>query len=104
MNAVPKRRPFPRLGLLLFSCSLSACRADTDFVTQNWPVECVGRMQLQLQLQLPGPADTAAFTYKRMLELYNYKSPSRDAAGSHSPTESQRLLPMGFLFLIHFQR
>ena len=52
------------LPLLLSLGGLQACSAEVDTAAQNWPIECAGRMQLQL----PGPADTAAFSFKRMQE------------------------------------
>jgi len=50
------------MPLLLSLSSFQACSAEADSSIQNWPTECVGRMQLQL----PGPADTAAFSFKKM--------------------------------------
>ena len=50
------------LPLLLSFSVLQACSAETDTPAQNWPTECVGRMQMRL----PGPADTAAFSFIKM--------------------------------------
>lgn len=66
MNALMKPKLFYRWGLslLLSLGGLQACSAEVDPATQNWPTECVGRMQIRL----PGPADTAAFSFNRMQE------------------------------------
>ena len=52
------------LPLLLSLGGLQACSAEVETASQNWPTECVGHMQFQL----PGPADVAAFSLKRMQE------------------------------------
>lgn len=50
------------LPLLLSLGGLQACSAEVETAPQNWPTECVGRMQFQL----PGPADAAALSFERM--------------------------------------
>ena len=64
MSALMKPKLFYRWGLslLLSLGGLQACSAETDTPAQNWPTECVGRMQMRL----PGPADTAAFSFIKM--------------------------------------
>ena len=98
---------FYRLGLslLLSLGGLQACSADVDPATQNWPTECVGRMQFQL----PGPADTAATfngkvqNFKRSADLVRPTFPDGTPAPfaatyiiSHPLTEAEKKRFIGF--------